>query len=108
MAKDPREAMCDAARALADVEEGTSCTQASFKAGGKAFLYVGEQGGRLKAMFKLDTSLPQAEEMAADAPDDVQIGKHGWVTARFTAQKPLAARVWKKWLNESYALATKS
>lgn len=105
MPKDPLETICDAARALPNVEEGMSCTQASFKTGGKAFLYAGEQGGRLKAMFKLDSSLPQAEEMAADAPDNVQVGMHGWVTARFTAQKPLPARLWKKWLKESYALA---
>jgi predicted DNA-binding protein (MmcQ/YjbR family) len=102
---DPSELMRDAARSMPDADEGTSCTQTSFKVGGKAFLYVGEQGGRFKAMFKLRDSIAQAEEMAADAPDDVQVNKQGWVTARFSAKQPLATRVWKKWLKESYGLA---
>lgn len=104
---DPEATLRDAARSLGDVDEGTSCSQTSFKVGGKPFLYVGQQGGRSKAMFKLDASLAQAETMAAAAPDDVQIGKHGWVTARFTAAQPLPARTWKRWLKESYALAAK-
>ena len=98
--------LCEAARGMgSDVAEGSSCTQTSFKLGKKAFLYVGEQGGRGKAMFKLDGSLDQAEQMANDTPDDVQVGKGGWVTARFSDANPLPARVWKKWLKESYALA---
>lgn len=102
---DPSELMREAARALANVDEGTSCSQTSFKVGGKAFLYVGEQGGRSKAMFKLSDSMAQAERMAGDSPDDVQVGRQGWVTARFSVEKPLATRVWKKWLKESYKLA---
>ncbi|MCA9242341.1 MAG: MmcQ/YjbR family DNA-binding protein [Phycisphaerales bacterium] len=104
-AADPSEVLREAARAYADVDEGMSCSQTSFKVRGKAFLFVGEQGGRFKAMFKLDDSLDQAESLAADAPKDVQVGKNGWVTARFTTEQPMAARVWKKWLKESYALA---
>ena len=107
MPTDLTETLCDAARSFDNVHEGTSCSQAAFKVGGKAFFYMGVQGGRLKAMFKLSDSLPQAEEMAQAAPDDVQLGKHGWVTARFTAQKPLPTRVWKKWLKESYAQAAR-
>lgn len=95
----------DAARNCANVDESTSCSQAAFKVGRKAFLYVGEQGGRGKAMFKLDASLAQAEEKADDAPDDFQVGKQGWVTARFCPDAPLPARLWKKWLKESYQLA---
>ena len=103
---DPREAMKEAARSMGDAQEGTACTQTSFKAGNKSFFFVGEQGGRLKAMFRLKDSLPQAESMAAATPEDVQVGKHGWVTARFTAEKPMPARVWKKWLKESFSIAT--
>ncbi|MEO0996306.1 MAG: hypothetical protein AAFX58_02200 [Pseudomonadota bacterium] len=50
---DPTEAMRQRASRYPGVDEGTSCTQSSFKTGGKAFLFVGEQGGRYKAMFKL-------------------------------------------------------
>ncbi len=28
----------------------------------------------------------------------------GWVTARFTAEKPLPKTVWEKWLREAHAL----
>ena len=103
---DPLDTMKAAARAMEGAVEGQSCSQASFKAGGKAFFYAGEQGGRCKAMFRLKASLDDAEAMASDSPDEVQVGNQGWVTARFDPGKPLAARVWKKWLKESHALAT--
>lgn len=103
---DPREAMKAAARSMGDVQEGEACSQSSFKVDGKAFFYVGEQGGRIKAMFRLRDGLAQAERMAAAAPDDVQVGKHGWVTARFSHDQPLSARVWKPWLQESFAIAS--
>ncbi len=105
-AADPTEPMRAKARSFPDAIEGSSCTQASFKVGKKAFLYVGMQGGRYKAMFKLDASMPKACEFAESRPDDFQTGSTGWVTARFTADKPLAKRKWEKWLSESYALAT--
>ena len=104
-AKDPTEPIRQRASEYPEVDEGTSCTQASFKAGKKAFLYIGPQGGRYKAMFKLQASLPEAERLAAKEPDRFDAGKIGWVTARFSAEEPLPARTWKKWLDESYALA---
>ena len=65
------------------VDEDTACTQSSFKANKRGFLYVGEQGGRYKAMFKLQKSLPEALALAETAPADYQVGTGGWVTARF-------------------------
>ena len=88
-----------------DVAEGTSCTQGSFKVGKQAFLYIGPQGGRYKAMFKLDASRAQAEALAEERPDDYQAGSTAWVTARFSPEKPMPKRLWTKWLNESHALA---
>lgn len=87
------------------VDEGTACTQSSFKANKKAFLFIGEQGGRYKAMFKLDKSMPEARKLAAKHPEDYQAGKTGWVTARFSAEKPMPKTRWSKWLDESYGLA---
>ena len=89
---------------FAGVDEGTSCTQSSFKNGGKAFLYIGQQGGRHKAMFKLDRSMSEAQALAAEAPKDYQVGKNAWVTARFSDDAPMPVRRWKKWLKESYEL----
>lgn len=103
--QDPTEAMRMKASLYPRVDEGTACTQRSFKANKRGFLYVGEQGGRYKAMFKLKHSLSEAEEMAEDAPADYQVGTAGWVTARFSADSPMPKLLWEKWLDESYELS---
>ncbi len=103
--KDPTEAIRVAAAAYPDVDPGTACTQSAFRVRKKAFLYVGPQGGRYKAMFKLEDSLAEAATLAEQDPDCYEIGKGGWVVARFTAARPLPKRTWKKWLDESYRLS---
>lgn len=103
---DPTQPIRLKAGSYSGVDEGKACTQSSFKAGKKAFLYIGEQGGRYKAMFKLQSSLPEAAELAKAEPQQFQVGKHGWVTTRFTAKRPLSTALWQKWLDESYQLAT--
>ena len=89
-----------------EVAEGTSCNQSSFKVGAGSFLFIGPgaKGEGFKAMFKLDRSMPQAEELASKSPDRFEVGKAGWVTARFTNEKPLPKSIWEKWLKESYQL----
>jgi hypothetical protein len=104
-AKDPTEAMRVKASRYPGVGEGTACTQSSFKTAKGAFLYVGIQGGRYKAMFKLQQSMPQAAKLAQDNPDAYQVGSTAWVTARFSAEKPMPKRLWEKWLDESYSLS---
>ncbi len=106
--KDPTEAIRLKASRYPGVDEGTACTQRSFKAGKKAFLFIGEQGGRSKAMFKLKDSLPDAAQLAAKEPDNYQVGSGAWVTARFTADQPMPKKLWEKWLDESYALSVGS
>lgn len=101
---DPTEPIRLKASLYPDVDVGTACTQSSFKANKKGFLYVGEQGGRYKAMFKLKKSILEADELAANAPADYQVGNGGWVTVRFSAEEPMPAQLWKKWLDESYEL----
>ncbi len=102
---DPSQPIRHKAASYPDVIEGTSCTQSSYKIGKKAFLYIGMQGGRHKAMFKLQASLPEASELASKEPDCYAVGSIGWVTARFTSDKPLPQEVWEKWLDESHALS---
>ena len=87
------------------VDEGTACTQSSFKTGKQAFLFIGMQGGRFKAMFKLRQSMAEATRLAGKEPDCFEVGSTGWVTARFTADKPLPKKLWEKWLDESYELS---
>ncbi len=88
-----------------NVDEGTACTQSSFKTGGKAFLFIGQQGGRHKAMFKLSASRAEAAELAAQRPKDFQVGSGVWVTVRFSDDTPLPEALWEKWLDESYTLS---
>ena len=105
--KDPTEPIRLKASQYPNVDEGTSCTQSSFKTGGTAFLFIGEQGGRYKAMFKLKESKAEAAQLAEKRPDDFQVGSGIWVTARFSSEKPLPKMLWQKWLDESYALSQK-
>ena len=102
---DPREAILQKARSYADIEEGQSCSQTSFKVKTKAFLYIGEQGGRYKAMFKLKGSLAEAEALAQEQPSNYEVGKFGWVTTRFSAEEAMPDERWQTWLDESYQLA---
>jgi hypothetical protein len=104
MSSDPAEAIRETASAFPDVDKGTSCNQSSFKARGKAYLYIGPgaKGIGFKAMFKLNDSMPEAEALAADSPHRLEVGSTGWVTARFSAEGPLPESIWTRWLQESY------
>lgn len=103
---DPTEAMRAAARDFPETVEGTSCNQASFKVKKKSFFFVGPgaRGQGFKAMLKLGDSLPEAQALAAEDPDRFQAGKNGWVTLRFTAEKPIPKKIWARWMKESYEL----
>ncbi|GJM23804.1 MAG: hypothetical protein DHS20C16_02190 [Phycisphaerae bacterium] len=102
--KDPTKPIRNKASEFPNVDKGTACTQRSFKANKKGFLYIGTQGGRYKAMFKLEKSIPEATALAKKSPDNYEVGKNGWVTARFTTEKPIPKKTWEKWLTESYKL----
>lgn len=102
---DPTEPMRLKASQYPGVDEGTACTQSSFKAGKQSFLFVGEQGGRFKAMFKLKDSREEAIKLAKQQPDRFQVGSSVWITARFSADEPMPKKLWEKWLDESYQLA---
>ena len=108
-AKDPTKALKKAAGALPNVVEPMSCNQASYKAGKKAFLYVGPgaKGVGYKAMFKLVASLGEAEKLAKSEPERYELGVGNWVTTRFSADDPLPKKIWSSWLKESHAGATK-
>ena len=108
-AQDPTDPIRKKAVTFPAVATGTSCNQSSFKAGKDSFLFIGPgaKGQGFKAMFKLERSMPHAAKLAAKDPDRFQVGSTGWVTTRFTAEKPLPQSIWEKWLNESYDLTVK-
>ena len=87
--KDPTEPIRLKASRYPAVDKGTACTQSSFKTGKRAFLYIGMQGGRYKAMFKLQRSMSDAIKLAEKEPNRFEVGSTAWVTARFTADKPM-------------------
>lgn len=103
-APDPLLPMLAHARALKGVQEGVSCNQHSFKAGKATFFTAGPgaKGAGFKAMFKLSASVPEAERLASREPERFEVGKGGWVTARFTAEAPLPKTLWVKWLAEAF------
>ena len=105
--QDPTEPIRKRAAAFPEASSGTSCNQTSFKTGKVAFLYTGPgpKGQGFKAMFKLVRSLEQARKLAAQDPDRFGVGSTRWVTARFSAEKPLPKSIWEKWLKESYDLS---
>jgi hypothetical protein len=109
-AQDPTDPIRRKAVTFPAVAEGTSCNQSSFKAGKGSFLFIGPgaKGLGFKAMFKLGRSMPQAKMLAAKDPDRFEVGSTGWVTTRFTAEKPLPKSIWEKWLKESYDLCCDS
>ena len=107
---DPTQPIRQAAADFSEVAKGTSCTQSSFKAGKRAFLFIGPgaKGIGFKAMFKLKESMDQARALAQEQPSRYEVGNTGWVTVRFSAADPLPASIWKPWLEESYALAIRA
>ncbi len=104
---DPTKPMRQRASEYAEVDQGTACTQSSFKTGKKSFFFCGQQGGRYKAMLKLGDSFEEAKKQAAAKPDNYQAGKPPWVTLRFTAEDPIPEEVWQRWMDESYELSRK-
>ena len=108
--KDPTEPIRKKAVTFPAVDKGTSCNQGSFKVGKTAFLYIGPgaKGQGFKAMFKLERSRAQAEQLARKEPERFGVGSTSWVTTRFTADEPLPKAIWEKWLKESYQLAVGS
>lgn len=90
--------------ALPQVEEGVSCNKASFKAGGKAFLFVGTGDGTTNVMLKLKDSVPAAVRLATAHPATYQIGGHNWVTITLGDKQALPTELPTHWIEESYRL----
>ncbi|MDH4070917.1 MAG: hypothetical protein OEV30_10890, partial [Ignavibacteria bacterium] len=88
--KDPTDPIRNRAVTFPGIAKGTSCTQSAFKAGKGTFLFIGPgpKGEGYKAMFRLTASMAQALRLAAEKPDRFEVGSTGWVTTRFTAEKP--------------------
>jgi hypothetical protein len=58
-------------------------------------------------MFKLESSLEEARNLAKSEPGRFELGVGNWVTTRFSAEDPLPKKIWSNWLKDSYAGATR-
>lgn len=96
------EALRAAALALPETSEGTSCVNRAFKVRKKNFLFVGEKPEGVRVMLKLGEALPEAEALATDRPEQVSVGKGGWVTLTFPADRAPDREMLKRWVVESF------
>lgn len=80
--------------------KGTALECATFKVGGKAFLFLGRADIRLK----LGESLPEAAKLAKKEPERFNAGAGGWVKVMYGEDHPLPLDVVKRWIDESYGL----
>lgn len=98
----PLAAIRDLAMALPNVEEGTSCKNVAFKAGGKNFLFMGPRDGGMLLRFKLTSSLEAAGKLADKEPERYSCGMGGWTTAWFLPKARLPKKRLQDWIAESY------
>src|SRR5262245_32407399 len=88
-----------------ETEEGVACKGTAiecttFKAGNKAFLFVGAKEIRLK----LQASLAEANKLAAKDPDRYKTGAHGWVAISTGDGQAVDLNLLERWVDESYRL----
>ena len=80
---DPTTAIRAIALSYPETTEGIVCNRSSFKAKGKAFVFMGVEEDSYDVMLKLDASLKEAAELERKQPDNYHVGGHNWVTAKF-------------------------
>lgn len=85
-------------------EEGSSCVNRAFKAGGKNFAFLGEKPEECKLRLKLKDSVPEVEALQEDDPERYQVGTGGWTLLTFPPDDPPASADLKRWITESFHL----
>ena len=92
------------AMSFPETEEGSSCVNRAFKAGGKNFVFLGEKDDTCTLRLKLDASLPEVTERATADPDRYEMGTGGWTKVVFPGDDPPAAADLEQWVTESFFL----
>lgn len=85
------------AMSLPQAEEGTSCVNRAFSAGGKNFLFVGEKEDECNVRLKLSDSIAEVESGGR-----FNVGKFGWTLLRFPPGDPPDAGALERWIAESF------
>jgi predicted DNA-binding protein (MmcQ/YjbR family) len=80
----------------------------AIKVKGKAFVFLGGNGGSLSLSVKLPGSSIVALSFPFASPTEYGLGKSGWVTARFAPKAAVPVELLAEWIDESYrAIAPK-
>ncbi|MHC4822505.1 MAG: MmcQ/YjbR family DNA-binding protein [Planctomycetota bacterium] len=97
-------AMRACALALPHAEEGTSCVNVSFHAGGKNFLFLGKKAEHFTLRLKLAESLAAAQKLTTEKPENYRAGNGGWTLVTFQHGARIPKRRLQGWIEESYRL----
>ena len=100
----PMKAIRKIALSYPDVDEGSSCVNRAFKAGKKAFLYMGMKEDTYNLRLKLSNSLDEAETLEKKSPDNYSVGAHGWTLLTFHHTKQPPKKLLERWIDESFRL----
>lgn len=92
------------ALALPDADEGTSCVNRAFSAGGKNFAFLGEKDNECRLRLKLEGALEDVTARAEEDPDTYQVGTHGWTLVVFEPDSPPVEEDLATWVTESFRL----
>ncbi len=98
------ETIRDHAMTFPQTEEGSSCVNRAFKAGGKNFAFLGEKEDHCNLRLKLNSSIPEVTALAKEDPERWQVGTGGWTLLRFPPDDPPATDDLERWVTESFLL----
>ncbi len=100
--------ICERIRAYAmsfpEADEGSSCVNRAFSAGGKNFAFLGEKPGECGLRLKLGESIESAQARSADAAGTIEVGKAGWAMLKFSPDDPPPMTEIEAWIAESFLL----
>jgi predicted DNA-binding protein (MmcQ/YjbR family) len=74
----------------------------AIKVKGKAFLFMRASAEEVSFSVKLPQSRFFVLDLPNTEPTHYGLGKHGWVTARFTGAPKASLDTYKTWVEESY------
>ncbi len=100
----PMKAIRKIALGYPEVEETDSCVNRAFKARKKAFVFLGMKDETYSVRLKLRDSLDEAETLAAESPENFDVGSHGWTLVTFPHAKSPPRGLMKRWIDESFRL----
>jgi hypothetical protein len=101
---DPVVAIRMLALSYPETSEGIVCNRSSFKAKGKAFVFLGVEEDGYDVMLKLNASLREAAELERKQPDRYHVGGHNWVTAKYSRNESPPPGLVERWMEESFRL----